>query len=154
MFMRIMASVVSAPNLPPGAYMNAAKMLQGAKRNKEMNSALGKCLASMPKGSPPAMLLDIAQMYHLTKQPQQVVNVLKVYINRAPTDWRAMLNLAGSQIAVGQTENAIKSAERAVKLGGADAIRMINTDRRFNPIRNRVLQRSRNLMGVGPRVGR
>ncbi|MBN2302561.1 MAG: hypothetical protein JXN60_08600, partial [Lentisphaerae bacterium] len=148
-FMNIMGSIVNTPNLPPGVYMNAANMLHHAGRNNEMSIALDKCMAALPTNSAPGMLLDIARLYAQAKLPNKVIEILELYIHRAPNDWRAHLDLAAVQIGTRQTDAAVKSAEQAMRFGGNEAMHIINTDHRFAPIRNIIAMRTRNLIGIG-----
>jgi hypothetical protein len=81
--------------------------------------------------------------------PEQMMNVMEAYLKRMPSDWKAWLDLAAMQLHSKLTKRATRSLEQAMMAGGNEAIKTINGDRRFDPIRETAMARVRNLPGFG-----
>ncbi|NQT91359.1 MAG: DUF2723 domain-containing protein [Lentisphaerae bacterium] len=147
-FMQMVMGIVGNTNLPPILHYRAARMLFDAKRKNEMLKALDVCFPRLPETTPPDVLLDIARMYGSAGRGEGAVQAMSRYLAAKPNDWNAWLNLAALQIQMGRKQDASRSMERAVRIGGSQAHAIIRKDRRFLDVYEASASRARDLMGI------
>jgi hypothetical protein len=93
--------------------------------------------------------LDIAKLYSKSKNPTGMRNAMKAYLERAPKDWRAWLDLASLDLQHGDPTQAGVSLGAAIRYGGSDAQRLIQSNPDLKKIRQNRDMRTKNLMGLG-----
>jgi tetratricopeptide (TPR) repeat protein len=84
---------------------------------------------------PPAIILQVAQMYADMRKFDMLVTALERYLAREPGNPQVWVNLAAAQIMLGKTNEAYKSLKRATDIGGEAVRDLVRKDQRFNPIR-------------------
>ena len=145
----ILSSMLGNKTLPPFIHFQVAQAYDRIKKYKKMDQALALCLTRLPKNAPAQPFLDIAKLYSKSKNPTGMRNAMKAYLERAPKDWRAWLDLASLDLQHGDTTQAGVSLGAAIRYGGSDAQRLIQS----NPNLKKILQnrdmRTKNLMGLG-----
>jgi thioredoxin-like negative regulator of GroEL len=144
-FMSMMNGVLTATNMPPGIYYNAATLLHSAKQFPEMTRALDLCVGSIPADAPPDIFLSISRMYSDAGHPERMLAPLQLYLKKKPTDWKAWLETAAVQLLTGQANLASQSLLKARQHGGEEALNAIQQDERFAAFRSRPQP---NLMGI------
>lgn len=147
-FLQITMGIVGNTNLPSILHYRAARMLFDAKRKNEMVRALDACFTKLPETTPPEVLLDVARMYGSAGKGNEAVAAMNRYLAVRPNDWNGWLNLAALQIQMGRRQDASRSMERAVRIGGSQAHAIIRKDRRFSEVYEASASRARNLMGI------
>jgi cytochrome c-type biogenesis protein CcmH/NrfG len=102
-----------------------------------MVRALDMAWAGMPTNRPvpPSVLQEMAKMYAAVGQMDKMAVVVKEYLRRSPSDWKAWLDLAAVQVTSGRPAEATKSLENAIRQGGREATALIVQDQRFANIR-------------------
>ncbi len=135
--------------LPPFIHFQVAQAYDRIKKYKKMDQALTLCLTRLPKNTPAQPFLDIAKLYSKSKNPTGMRNAMKAYLERAPKDWRAWLDLASLDLQHGDTTQAGVSLGAAIRYGGSDAQRLIQSNPNLKKIRQNRDMRTKNLMGLG-----
>ena len=138
-FSAMINSILANTNLPLPYVYQAAKLLQQGQRHGELSKALDLFLARAPADTPAQVFLDISRMYVQARQPQGILRSLHEYLKRQPRDWRAWLDVASIHLQLNQTLEATQALDRAARIGGTEALNIINQDERFQKIRKRPL---------------
>ena len=147
-FLSVMEGVLNTTNLPAQYYYQAALLLRRGQYFAEMERALDTCRKALDPNTPPDIYLMMAKLYAEAQKPQLMAEVLEKYLEAKPGDWKAWLDLCFVRMGVGQIESATSALEQAVRIGGEEALAIVQGDERFAPIRGRVLGQTRNLMGI------
>ncbi len=147
-FIEIMNSLIATPGIPAVYLFRSAQMLLGAGCIPEMDKALTLCVETMPSNIAPEALLEIYQMYAQASSPAKMMSIMQIYLERKPTDWRAWLDMSALQLQSQGQDQATRALENAIRIGGNEAIALIEQDPRFNSIRNAAISRTRNLIGI------
>jgi len=147
-FMQLTAGLLNSPDLPSFVLMPLAQLYDQAGRHQEMSQALSLCLERMPKDAPPQVLLDIARLFGKANQVQGMRDAMQKYLDRQPNDWRAWLDLATIDVRLGHPERAASSLGVAVRYGGADAQRTIQTNPALAPVWQQRATRTQGLLGL------
>jgi thioredoxin-like negative regulator of GroEL len=136
-FRSTMAQVLANANLPFELCLRTAALLHGGQCGPEMVRALDMAWAGMPTNRPvpPSVLQEMAKMYAAVGQMDKMAVVVKEYLRRSPSDWKAWLDLAAVQVTSGRPAEATKSLENAIRQGGREATALIVQDQRFANIR-------------------
>ena len=113
-----------------------------------MDQALQRFMKERPKNLPPEALLNIAQMYAKANMPKPMSGVMAEYLKLRPSDWKGWLDQAGLLLYLKQNDPAIAALEKAIRLGGEQALSIVRKDPRFTSIRNQAIERSNALIGV------
>jgi len=148
-FRTMLEGILGATNLPAPFYYRAATLLRDAREwGPLLVRALDLCNTQLPQNSPPEVLINLARMYLESHHLDKAGELLQNYVRRAPTDWKACLDLAFIQLTLGHTNAAIQALVQARQYGGEEAFQIITQDDRFAPIRDRVLVPVRSLLGL------
>ena len=70
------------------------------------------------------------------------------YLKLRPSDWKGWLDQAGLLLYLKQNDPAIAALEKAIRLGGEQALSIVRKDPRFTSILNQAIERSNALIGV------
>mgnify|MGYP000088415871 CR=1 FL=1 len=148
-FRAMMEGILAVTNLPPAMFYRAATMARDAKDTGMMLRALERCADDVPPNSPPELYLNLARMYIEGHRADRAGAMMQEYVKRAPTDWKAWLDLAYLFLVGGQTNGAVQALAQARQHGGAEAAAIIEQDQRFAPLlRSRLTLPPRPLMGL------
>ncbi|MGQ9661205.1 MAG: protein O-mannosyl-transferase family [Kiritimatiellia bacterium] len=142
-FMAILNGIIGDPKLPPAAHFRAGELLAQSKQYAEMVKALDLCMARMTGGVPPEVYLRIASHYAAAQKADKMSEALQRYLKLRPTDWKAWLDLATVQMIQKDTNGALTALEQALRLGGAQALDIVQKDPRFASLRDQALRRIR-----------
>lgn len=138
LFTVMIRGVIDTPELPLQFLFRAAQLCHSAKVNSEMVRALDLLMERLPVDTNPNVYLEIARMYARADRSEQVKAVMDRYLQINPSDWRGWLDVALLQLGMREESAALSSIERALELGGQDALEIINQDQRFAPLRGRI----------------
>jgi tetratricopeptide (TPR) repeat protein len=97
--------------------------------------ALTRSLLDNPE-MPPPVFLRLAQLYIEEKKFDLVVRALEGYVARVPADMKGWLDLTAVQAALQKTDDALRSAQQAVRVGGEAARNVLREDKRFDLLRS------------------
>ncbi len=124
--------------LQSGADINVALELATIYRQMNLNQLFENLTQRiLAQGNmPPAVILQIAQMYGEANRIDLYINTLKLYVEKEPANPRVWLDLSAAQAARNQTNEAIAALRRAVELGGEAVRDLARKDERFNNLRN------------------
>ena len=134
----IIRNIIETPDLPPQFLFRAAQLAQAANANREMVQALDRLVAVIPRETSPNIYLEIARMYAQAERPDQVRQMMERYLEQNPDDWRGWLDVAILHLGMGESNAAVSQVERAIRLGGQEAVNIINQDQRFEPLRGQI----------------
>ena len=148
-FRNLLNSIVADKQLPPFIHFQAAQAFDRAKQYKEMDKALTLCLSRMPKDAPGQAFLDIARLYAKAQNGTGMRTAMKAYLQRVPSDWKAWLELASLDLQMGDAAQASASLGAAIRYGGAEAKRIIQSNPTLKKISQQRASRTKNLMGLG-----
>jgi len=137
-FQTIMADILQVKQFPPEVYVRAASLLLKVKNTAQTKKALAMAQQRVTPKTQPKTLLDIATVYAQARLIGPAENAMRAYLERTPGDWKAWLDLGTMQASMRKNDEALKSIQKAVNYGGANAIKIINRDRQFVPFRGRV----------------
>ncbi|MDP6522628.1 MAG: DUF2723 domain-containing protein [Kiritimatiellia bacterium] len=148
-FLQMAKNILATKNMLPQFYVELAAVLLKGKEFKLMDEALQGFMKKPPPNTPPQMYLSIAKMYAQAQKPDKMSSVLAVYLKMRPSDWRAWLDQGSLQVAMRNNDKAIDCLETALRAGGDEALKVIQSDKRFASIRNKAIERSRKrLIGI------
>ncbi len=147
-FMALAGGLLSSPDMPSFMLLPLAQLYEQSGRPQEMTQALTLCLQRMPPDTPPDALLNIAQMFAKAGNPVGMRQAIEAYLKLRPNDWRAWLDLALLQMQLGDPEQAKSSLGVAVRYGGAEAQRTIQTNSQLAPLWQQRAARTQGLMGM------
>lgn len=83
---------------------------------------------------PPQVCLQIAQLYQMANRVDLLKNALAVYTARDPGNYRGWIDLAAVQSVMKEYANAVASLQQAIKVGGAQAVAVIQGDQRLTAL--------------------
>jgi Flp pilus assembly protein TadD len=150
LFLGMINGVLATSNMPFQIYLNAAVMLRNAQSLPEMVRALDMGMNVLqPAQMTPALLQQMAQLYGAANEMDKMGAVIRIYLKRTPNDWRAWLDLAAIEVTMKRGPDATKALEAALRVGGSEALMLIQQDDRFATIRQAAQNRVKNL-GMGP----
>ncbi len=153
LFLQMLRGIIGTPKVDARTVFEAASSLHKVKEYEEMDRALRKFLTMRPPNPPAAVFLNMARMYADANRPDRMNEAIEEYLKLQPDDWKAWLDQASLLIAMRRTEDAVRSLEQALRLGGQEAAGIVQQDPRFAAIRHRAMDRSRLLMGLPPGGG-
>jgi tetratricopeptide (TPR) repeat protein len=84
---------------------------------------------------PPNAYLAIAQLYGNLKRWDLLTNALRRYLEYAPGDHKAWMDLGFTYVMLGRPDEAVAALKRAVETGGETARSLLRQDQRFDPLR-------------------
>ena len=142
-FMAILSGIIGDTKLPPAAHFRAAELLAQTKQYAEMVRALDLCMARMTGNVPPEVYLRIASHYAAAQKADKMREALERYLKLRPSDWKAWLDLATVQMIQKNTNGALTALEQALRLGGSDALDVVQKDPRFASLLDQALRRIR-----------
>ncbi len=145
---QMLNSIAGNKGLPAQYRFQVAQLYQQGGFTQEMIAQLDRCADEMPPGTPANVYLAIARAYSAAQQPAKTMKVLAKYLEIAPNDWKARIDMAVMQISSGNRAGAIRSLEIAMAKGGREAQQIINKDGRFNAIRRDVQARRNSVMAI------
>lgn len=87
---------------------------------------------------PTQYLMSLVQMFAQDGYAGEVVYCLEQLVQRDPNQYWVWLELAAFRAVLGQQEEAVQAARRAIELGGNDAREAILSDQRFQPLAGNV----------------
>ena len=137
-FQKIINDILKVKQFPPNVYLKAASLLLKVKNTQQLKKALTLCEQQVNPRTSPKVLLSIATLYAQARLIGSAEGAMKMYVQRAPTDWKAWIDLGTMQISLKKNDEAVKSLQQAVNYGGAEALKIINRDRHFAPFRTRL----------------
>ncbi|MBL7114286.1 MAG: DUF2723 domain-containing protein [Kiritimatiellae bacterium] len=140
--------ILSSKGIDPRSLLKVAELLQKAEAKNVMDQALQRVMKERPKNLPPEALLNIAQMYAKANMPKPMSGVMTEYLKLRPSDWKGWLDQSGLLLYLKKNEAAITALEKAIRLGGQQALAIIKKDPRFTSIRNQAIERSNARIGV------
>ena len=140
--------IMASKGMDPRSLLKVAELLQKAEAKNVMDQALQRFMKERPKNLPPEALLNIAQMYAKANMPKPMSGVMAEYLKLRPSDWKGWLDQAGLLLYLKQNNPAIAALEKAIRLGGEEALSIVRKDPRFTSIRNQAIERSNALIGV------
>lgn len=85
---------------------------------------------------PPRFYLDVARIFSEANDPVNRIDALEKYLAREPSDIQVSIDLAAAQITLGRTQDALRSLNYAMNLGGDPTRQAILADDRFDALRN------------------
>lgn len=113
---------------PAAMQYRAAVVLRDAGKIDEMEKVLDICIKRMPKDAPENVYLEMAKMYGLAKKPARTAEMLNRFLLRDPKVWQVWIELAVTQVGLGQEKDALFSLERAMKLDEANTSMAVNAN--------------------------
>ncbi len=147
-FMNLTVGLLQNPELPSFVLLPLAQLYDQAGRPQEMARALSLCLDRLPADAPPQVLMDITRLFGKVNQMQEVRRALGMYLERRSHDWRAWLDLALTDLRLGDRERAASSLGVAVRYGGADAQQTILSNPELAPVWQQRAVRTQGLLGL------
>lgn len=149
-FLQLTGNVMQNTNMPWQIYYRVAGLLRDAGRHGEMSQTLDFLMPRVPVAPPETsqVLLEIIKMYGTARRPDRMAQVLDIYLQRNPKDWRAWLDSALVRLGMNQPNEAGKAVEQAVDIGGLQALDIVTQDTRFAPVRDKVMKRAQQLMSL------
>jgi hypothetical protein len=73
-------------------------------------------------------------MYADANRPEQTGRVLERYLRREPGDWKAWMDMATVQLQMKRPAEAVQAVQKAVQIGGMQAMSLISEDPRLAPL--------------------
>jgi len=142
-------NILQNSNLPPQIFFRLATIVQQVGMIDHMNRALEAFEASASNNVPPEAWIQLARIYAQTKQPPKMLAAVDKYLALRPTDWKAWLDRASLLIDLQQTEEATRSINEALRVGGQPALGLIRSDKRFAPLLKDKQEKTSNLLNLG-----
>jgi tetratricopeptide (TPR) repeat protein len=127
-FDRILSSMLANKELPPFIHFQVAQAYGRNDQYDKMNQALTLCLTRMPKDTPAQPFLEMAKLYSKSKNAIGMRSAMKEYLKRTPDDWRVWLDLASLESQLGDANQASVSLGVAIRHGGDDAQKLIQSN--------------------------
>jgi len=132
------SQLLSVTNFPPQVYFRLAAVLQGAKMQDEMVRAIDLCLPQIPASSPPETYLQLANWLAQANRIEKMLPVLQKYLQVAPQDWKAWVDMGYLYLVQHQPQQAIQALNQARYYGGPEAENLISQDQRFSMLRSQM----------------
>jgi Flp pilus assembly protein TadD len=142
-------SMLSSSNLPPQLYFKLATTLREAGMIDHMNRALASFEATASNNVPPEAYVQVARIYAQTRQVNKMLKSLDKYLALRPTDWRAWLDRATVMMELKQTNAATDSINRALSVGGQEALDTVRNDKRFASLIQTKQKKASSLLNLG-----
>lgn len=154
-FVALTRKLLTQTNLPPEVFLKIAGLSMQAKQYREMTAALALCENKLGSRTPPNIYLEIAKMYAAAKRMDKMLPALEKYLRLNPSDWKAWLDMASVQYSIKKTPAATRAMQEALRTGGAQALTVINKDKRLQEIarlipRNQMRPNLMTLPGIMP----
>ena len=150
------SSLLKNTDLPPIAAYRIAETLSRANQHKQAAEALDRCVDKLPANTPPEAYLNMAHIYHQAKNLAGMQKALDVYLRKKPSDWKAWFDMASLQLGLSKKDDAIRSLEQAIRLGGDQAIAVLQKDGRFSAYAQEAVNRAQQRVSLPslPNMGR
>ncbi len=147
-FFNLTGGLLQNPELPSFVLLPLAKLYEQAGRFQEMVQALSFCLDRLPEDTPPEALMDISRLFSKGNNLPGVRRALTMYLERRQHDWRAWLDLAMTDLRMGDRERASASLGVAIRYGGSDAQQTILSNQELAPVWQQRSVRTQGLLGL------
>ena len=132
--------IVRKSNLSPEQQIYVASLYKNVGMKKEMIEILTKVSALNLPANKANLYIDMAQLYSFVGDVSGLQSCLNKYLKLNPNDWRAWLDLATINFQL-KDKNAAKIAvDKAVRLGGSDAMSEVKENKMLMEIYNHRLQ--------------
>lgn len=144
---QLTSPLLNNPDMPSFVLLPLAQLFDRAGLQNEMVHALKLCLERMPPDAPTDVLREVTLLLGKADRLDPMRQAMRMYLDRQPADWNAWLDLAKIDVRLGNHEQASSSLGAAVRYGGTDAQRAIQTNPALAPIWQQRANRTQGLFG-------